>query len=140
MLKLTYPREAKKVKTFLHLKIFKDLFYGGIDKTMRVFGLWRICCTICAHIFTECRGIYDNLISRCLLDLFFKTSMTFGLDFHPYRVIFLNGIIQLTFLTLAIVSFRDINLRTWRWSVNSTEPGQTARTYRLAWLYTGGKD
>ena len=52
----------------------------------------------------------------------------------------LNGIIHLTFLALSIISFRDIKMRSLSWSANSTEPGQTAQMFSLAWLYTGGKD
>ena len=39
---------------------------------------------------------------------------------------FLNGIIQLPFLELSIIIFKDIKMRTWSWPANSTEPGQTA--------------
>ena len=33
---------------------------------------------------------------------------------------FLNEIILLTFLALSIISFRDIKMKTWRWSANCT--------------------
>ena len=36
-------------------------------------------------------------------------------------------------------SFRDIKMRTWSWSVNKLETGQTVQMWRLAWLYAGGK-
>ena len=52
---------------------------------------------------------------------------------------FLNGIIQLPFLDLSIIIFRDIKMITWSWSANSIQPGQTEWMCRLAWLYTGGK-
>jgi hypothetical protein len=42
-------------------------------------------------------------------------------------------------LELSIINFRDINLNVESLSANSIEPGQTARMFRLAWLYTGGK-
>ena len=38
----------------------------------------------------------------------------------------LSGIIHLQVLELSIIFFRDINIRTWSWSANSKEPGQTA--------------
>ena len=44
-------------------------------------------------------------------------------------------IIYLPFLELSIISLRDIKMRTWSWLANSIEPCQTARMYRLAWLY-----
>ena len=37
---------------------------------------------------------------------------------------FLNGIIHLPFLELSIIIFRDIKMRTWKWSANSIEPGR----------------
>ena len=52
---------------------------------------------------------------------------------------FLNEIIQFPFLELTIIIFRDIKMRSWSWSANSIEPGQTARMFRLAWIYTGRK-
>ena len=46
---------------------------------------------------------------------------------------FLNGIIHLQFFDLSIISFRHIKMRTWNWSANSIEPGQTARMrFRVA--------
>ena len=36
-------------------------------------------------------------------------------------------------------NFRYIKMKIWWRSANSIEPGLTARTCRLAWLYTGGK-
>ena len=33
---------------------------------------------------------------------------------------------------------RNIKMKTSSWSANGIEPGQTAQTCRLAWLYTGG--
>ena len=43
---------------------------------------------------------------------------------------FLNVINHLPFLEMCII-FRDVKMRTWNWSINSTEPGQTARMCRL---------
>ena len=52
---------------------------------------------------------------------------------------FLNWIIHLPFLELYIIMLRDIKTKTWSWSANSVEPGQTVWMCRLTWLYTGGK-
>ena len=52
---------------------------------------------------------------------------------------FINGIINLPYLELFIIIFRDIKIRTWGMSGNSTEPDQTAQMCRLAWLYNVGR-
>ena len=44
------------------------------------------------------------------------------------------------FMELSIIIFNYIKMRTWSWSDNSIESGQTARMCRVAWRYTGGKD
>ena len=43
---------------------------------------------------------------------------------------FLNGLVHFPFLELSIVIFRNIKMRTWIWSANSIEPGQTAQMCR----------
>ena len=58
---------------------------------------------------------------------------------NPYHAEFLKWNNPSTILALSIIIFRDITMKTWRWSVNSIEPGQTARMCRLAWLYIGDK-
>jgi hypothetical protein len=50
-----------------------------------------------------------------------------------------SGHIQFPLLELSIINFEHINIKIWILSANCIEPGQTARIYRLAWLYTGGK-
>ena len=47
---------------------------------------------------------------------------------------FLNGIICLPFLELSVIIFRDIKMRTWSWSANSIETGETAWICRLTWF------
>ena len=46
----------------------------------------------------------------------------------------LNAIIQLPFLELFVIFFKDTKIGALCWSANSIESGQTART----WLYAGG--
>ena len=42
-----------------------------------------------------------------------------------YLLNFLNVIIHLPFLKLSSILFRSIKMKTWNWSANSTDPGQT---------------
>ena len=58
---------------------------------------------------------------------------------NPYHAEFLKWNNSSYILALSIIIFRDIKMKTWRWSANSIEPGQTAQMCGLAWLYTGGK-
>ena len=53
---------------------------------------------------------------------------------------FLFEVIHLPFLELSIIIYKDIKMIIWSWSDNIKEPGQSTWMYRLAWLYTGGKD
>ena len=46
---------------------------------------------------------------------------------------FLNVLVYFTFSELSINILHDIKMRTWNWSANSIEPGQTAQMHRLAW-------
>ena len=48
---------------------------------------------------------------------------------------FSNGIIHLPFLDLSFIIFRDIKIKTWLWSANSIESGQTSRMCRMTWFY-----
>jgi hypothetical protein len=43
-----------------------------------------------------------------------------------------------SFLEQYFINFGDVEMKILNWLANSIEPGQTARMYRLAWLYTGG--
>ena len=58
---------------------------------------------------------------------------------NSYHAEFLKWNNSPSVLQPSIIIFRDIKLKTWSWSANSIEPGQTAKICRLAWLYTGGK-
>ena len=56
----------------------------------------------------------------------------------PNFLNFLNEYFLSTFLALSIISFKDIKIKTWRWSANIIEPGQTAHLHSLTRLYTVG--
>ena len=60
-------------------------------------------------------------------------------EVNPYHAEFLKWNNPPYIFVTVHYHFRDIKMKTWNWSANSIEPGQTARMCSLAWLYTGGK-
>ena len=128
-----------RVFTNLLSMLVKSLIYV-LSFAHKILKMEKICPFSAFHLswFVELKFWNINIymmkakfsvyMNKSLWKKMFKQGLTLNL------LNFIDVIIHLPVLELSIIIIRDIKSRTWSWSANSIEPGQTVRTCTLAWL------